>query len=597
MKMADYIKRKSFKILFKKKDVEGYETLQKRIANKKQFLLKIFEFFNNLNHCLKDFIEKTFNTNSTLNHITFSSEEKNIYDTVNSIYRKIYNSFEEKTLLLVKLIEYISSHISKLDKEVSFYQELKKINKDLQEEKEKLKKIKETYHKVGKEAEDKIKKKNITNINQIYENNILMKNIEEIASTPKKAFNNYKHSIIKTNEIINRYNEKQGKILTYLPELAGEDGVFLFRLIKIYLKSLEDESKYINKNINEIKNSKSLGINNELKELIEKTENNNLYEEKVNFIQYETEINFNKCQNNKEFELYSNCVNIINIFIDKDIFPNYNYDIEFNNYKICSIINKLFKEKGEIDSKLSDEFLNLINNPSVHKSALITLNKIRTNCNYKHSKYLIDLLGEGFFILLNYAGVNKLYNNIRNIIILSQTYFYEDDNKNKIYIAEYIKNNQILKNTKIWRKFMDEMIKNELIKFKNNCHLNNIEKVNNKLNEIIFSQLLTFMNNLIEFNIDKRVILKILDEFIEKYNYISEQNSKTLYNIITKDKDNLENLRKEYDSSLESELIDDININNINNNNNKEEDEKENNEIKNEENDFNINSELINEEK
>jgi len=589
MKRATFLKKMNLKKLFKKKDVEGYETLQKRVENKKEFLEKILECFNNFHDYLNNFSEKIKNLNSTLNHITFSPEEKCFHDTAKLIYRKIYNNFEQNSVLLAKLINYISGHISKLDKEVSFYQQLKKINKDLIEEKEKLKKNKEIYHKAAKEAEDKIKIKNITNINQIYKNDILRKNIEAIASTPKKALNNYKQSIVKTNEIIKKYNEKLSYILNYFPELANEDGVFLFRLLKIYLQNLEDESKFANKNINDINNSKSLGTNSELKELIEKTEKNNLYEEKEKLIQYGTELSYLNCQNKKEFELYSNCVNIINNFIDKDIFPNYNYDIELNNYKICSLITKLFKEKGEIDIKLSDEFLNLINNPSVHKSAFIILSKLRTRGTYEYPKCLIELLGKGFNILINYAGKNKLYNNIDDGLILSQTYYYKDDNKNKIYISEYLKNNNILLNTKILRNYIDAMIRRELNNFKNNCHLNNIEIVNNKLDGLIFSQLLTAINIMKDFNFDKRVILKIIDEFIEKYDYMSDNNINVLYDMITEGKDSLENLRKEYNSSLESELIDNININNIEND--KEEEENENIEIGNIEEDINIENE------
>ena len=589
MKRTTFLKKMNLKKLFKKKDVEGYETLQKRVENKKEFLEKILECFNNFHDYLNNFSEKIKNLNSTLNHITFSPEEKCFHDTAKLIYRKIYNNFEQNSVLLAKLINYISGHISKLDKEVSFYQQLKKINKDLIEEKEKLKKNKEIYHKAAKEAEDKIKIKNITNINQIYKNDILRKNIEAIASTPKKALNNYKQSIVKTNEIIKKYNEKLSYILNYFPELANEDGVFLFRLLKIYLQNLEDESKFANKNINEINNSKSLGTNSELKELIEKTEKNNLYEEKEKLIQYGTELSYLNCQNKKEFELYCNCVNIINNFIDKDIFPNYNYDIELNNYKICSIITKLFEEKGEIDIKLSDEFLNLINNPSVHKSAFIILSKLRTRGTYEYPKCLIELLGKGFNILINYAGKNKLYNNIDDGLILSQTYYYKDDNKNKIYISEYLKNNNILLNTKILRNYIDAMIRRELNNFKNNCHLNNIEIVNNKLDGLIFSQLLTSINIMKDFNFDKRVILKIIDEFIEKYDYMSDNNINVLYDMITEGKDSLENLRKEYNSSLESELIDNININNIEND--KEEEENENIEIGNIEEDINIENE------
>ena len=74
MKRATFLKKMNLKKLFKKKDVEGYETLQKRVENKKEFLEKILECFNNFHDYLNNFSEKIKNLNSTLNHITFSPE-------------------------------------------------------------------------------------------------------------------------------------------------------------------------------------------------------------------------------------------------------------------------------------------------------------------------------------------------------------------------------------------------------------------------------------------------------------------------------------------------------------------------------------------
>lgn len=67
-----------------------------------------------------------------------------------------------------------------------------------------------------------------------------------------------------------------------------------------------------------------------------------------------------------------------------------------------------------------------------------------------------------------------------------------------------------------------------------------------KLNEVVFSQLLTFISNMGDFEIDKRIILKIVDECIEKYNYLSKTNIDSLYELITEGKVDIEQLRKEY---------------------------------------------------
>ena len=592
-----------FKNLFKVKDIEGYEDLQKRITNKKEYLEKLLSCFNNLNNSLKDISKKILNIKSTLKNIPLSPEEKDIHVTSELILGKIYKTFEENKNFVDKLITNISNHISKLEKEVSHYEELKTINKNLQDEKEKLNKNEVTYHKVAKDVENKIKKKNYKNTNKIYGNEYLFLELEEITNNAKRALKNYRQSIQSTNEQKIKFNEKQSEMFNFLPELSKEDGEFFINLVNLYLQNLEGENKFIHNYINEIKNTKSLGANNQLNELIEKTEKNKIYEKNVSLVQYQTELDSTKCQDDKEFELFANSVNIINNYIDKDIFPNYNYDKELNNYKISSIITKLFKEKGEIDSKLSNDFLNLLNDSNVHKSAFIVLSKLRTNSNFLKTKNLIELLGKGFNILLDHAGKNKLYDNIKNCIILSQTYYYEDDNKNKIYIYEYFNKNNILQNTKFWRDYIDDMIKKEFRKFENTFpnvnfdiekNLKITEKIKNKLDEIIFSQLLTYSSNMKDFNIDKRVILKIIDEFIEKYNYVSENNINVIYEMISQGEDNIDKLRKEYSSSLENELNDGTKTNNIDNI--KEDDKKENKEIEKKEQDKNIEENIKKEE-
>ena len=128
--------------------------------------------------------------------------------------------------------------------------------------------------------------------------------------------------------------------------------------------------------------------------------------------------------------------------------------------------------------------------------------------------------------------------------------------------------------------FIEDQIKKEFLRFEkvfpdanfsveNNVNLN--KKVMEKLNEVVFSQLLTFISNMGDFEIDKRIILKIVDECVEKYNYLSKTNIDSLYELITEGKLDIEQLRKEYSPSLEEELIN-------KNNNENEEKPKENNE-------------------
>ena len=287
------------------------------------------------------------------------------------------------------------------------------------------------FHKVGKKAEDDIKNfvKNIPDINDIYENEIINFDLNKIVENPREAFKNYKNSLQRANKLIKQFNSKQLLLFNYYPELSSEEGVFFFRLIKLYLQYLEKKNGDLNVNIEKIKNNKQLETNTKLIELIEISENNKKEEKIQSLIPYQSELDFNKCKDDKQFELFSNSMNIIKNFISNDLFPNYDYDIEVKNYRMSKVIKKLFNETGELDPKLIEDYLNILDDPSVYRGFFVVLSQLRTNSKFLRDKNVIDLLGNGFNVITEYSANNKIYDNIKNCIILSQTFYYEDEER------------------------------------------------------------------------------------------------------------------------------------------------------------------------
>ena len=70
---------------------------------------------------------------------------------------------------------------------------------------------------------------------------------------------------------------------------------------------------------------------------------------------------------------------------------------------------------------------------------------------------------------------------------------------------------------------------------------------------------------MIDFGIDKMIILKIMDEFTQKYNYMTSSNQNSLFGIFSNDKEEIEKLRKESNPTLEN--IKEISDGNIEENN------------------------------
>ena len=564
--MTSFFKIPFITNLFKVEEVDGYENIQKRITTKKDYLENILSYFKNFESLFREIPERIYTYNSNLSTFIVAPEEQNIHDSVKSIGKDIFGDIVEILKFLREIINHISTYRNTLNKEITIYEELKKINKDLKEEKAKLKKNKEMFHKLGKKAEDDIKNfiKNIPDINDIYENEIINFDLNKIVENPREAFKNYKNSLQRANKLIKQFNSKQLLLFNYYPELSSEEGVFFFRLIKLYLQYLEKKNSDLNVNIEKIKNNKQLETNTKLIELIEISENNKKEEKIQSLIPYQSELDFNKCKDDKQFELFSNSMNIIKNFISNDLFPNYDYDIEVKNYRMSKVIKKLFNETGELDPKLIEDYLNILDDPSVYRGFFVVLSQLRTNSKFLRDRNVIDLLGNGFNVITEYSANNKIYDNIKNCIILSQTFYYEDEKKNKVYIFESIKGNKYLRNSRFWRDFIQDMIKKEFKRFESVFPDANIKidknigitkKIKEKLNEVVFSQLLTYASNMKDFEIDKKIIIKIMDEFIQKYNYLSKNNKDNIYMVITQGEEDIEKLRKEYDPSLEDELI------------------------------------------
>ena len=554
-----------------KKDVDFYDSLQDLIISKKQYYTHIHNSIINLSTCLNEFQIRISNLNYNLDNIEFPKEETNIHNLIKSIHKRILEKFKENIKTLDDINTHFTKYIDDLKTEIKIYKEYKDIYIKLDDEKIKLKKNEETYHDTGKKNESKIIQfvdRNIQNINQIEQSEELMDELAQLTFPTSLSYQVYEKSLNDVNNLVATYNQKHCKYFNYLPEILAKDEVFYYNLINAYVTLLKKENKKINEELKKFEDANNIEKKenkSEMKKLIEKYEKNKIEEKMKKFIQYPTNILFTDCKNKKQFEVYFKSVDIIKKYVNKKIFPDYKYDDELNNFKMSELIRKLFSNKSEeINTNLKDTFNDLIENPSLYNTLFIILSKLRTNGTFSQSKALISLLGEGFEKVLINSKKNKLYENAKNIIILSQTYYYEDEKKEKIYIFEFIKNNKWLKTAKFWRNFINYMLDNDLKRFDK---IN--EKDNFKLGEVVFSNLLTFASNMKSFEIDKRIIIKILDELFDKYNYVSEQNKQIIYQMIIQTNEDdvniyeeLIRLRKEYDESLENNK-DKINNNEI----------------------------------
>ena len=320
----------------------------------------------------------------------------------------------------------------------------------------------------------------------------------------------------------------------------------IIELFKSNIKNIDDNNNNINDNIIKIENINNINekekINNQ--NVIENEHNDNLPEKKNNE-QIKTNNNItNSSKNNYLHEIYFQEYKLqsmlyFNKYICKqhyllkqmtpedillvmtqmkDEFPEITkeIDIKKEQYKIeiFEYIESIF-EKSNINLEIEKHIFKFLKESSDYIIFFLSLLNInRTNNKYKLNKNSFDKFVEIFIFILDNECNNKNVNiEIFNyIIIMSQTYCYEDENNNKIFIQKNIQNHKIFKDMKNWEKSLYHQINEDLtISNKYNTGLNK-EELKQRKENIVFSKFLSIIHNLIEFDIDKNFI----KEFINK---------------------------------------------------------------------------------
>jgi len=242
--------------------------------------------------------------------------------------------------------------------------------------------------------------------------------------------------------------------------------------------------------------------------------------------------------------------------LDDKIYPHVSIEKEKERNKEREKIYNLIKgEKNNISAEDKNELYTLLKKDDYYQKLFLSiLNKVRIDGKFKKDKELITMIGDVFNIIIDTSEIKKDYEAVKHCIILAQTFYYEDDKKQKVYILELIKNSKWLHDTDFWRNYVDLLIIKEFIKYQNihkekdlNIFMkNNIsDKSQNKMGEIVFSQLMPSINNMLELNIGKKIIARVCEEFINKYNYLNKNNIDILYSFISQDNEEINNLREE----------------------------------------------------
>ena len=172
------------------------------------------------------------------------------------------------------------------------------------------------------------------------------------------------------------------------------------------------------------------------------------------------------------------------------------------------------------------------------------LNTFRAKGALGIPKDLFDLWNDLFKLMTNTIARDKDFHTAKNLIILSQTYFYLTEENYKYYMFEILKKNDLFRNYKFWEAYIYFSIDNEIIKtIKNDKKNGTLIKKNQKESDdlygrIVFAQLVSMSDNMINFNFDMKKLKELIKPIIKHYN-LNEESITIIDDIIHKN-----NLRK-----------------------------------------------------
>ena len=421
------------------------------------------------------------NTDET-NQITYSLnkafsdlEMKIIEEYIKEKYNKKISGIDNKESIenLVCLIKYLENSLLNVTKQ-------RKI----------------TYFNKLKEPDDKINKatNNISNslliyISKIKENNkILNEELLKIENDIKS--NNFKEA---------KQNQKEEVILSkddFIPK--DEINIYKYKLKVIKKIKLPLELNEINEK--EIKNDK--------KDLAAKFDDKFIY------------LNEQDVYNITE-KLYN-----YNFFaLDKS---KYNLTIEKGKIEALKLSTEILsflgadKNKQELLEKNFDEFKNsanekILNNFENMKEFYIVLNNHRGKGKNQFSEKLFELCIYIFQKTLNFLLQNRNLELEDLMIILSQTFFKEENGKKK-YICDIIKSHDLYKKENFWEEIVVHKIEEEFkLKKKLIQQDLNIINTSQKKDETIATKLIPLGSIMIEFDFPKKKAIEVVEKVLKKY--------------------------------------------------------------------------------
>ena len=521
---------------------DDYEQSYKIILEKYDYLSSFHEKFIKMKNVIEKF-KKDYNELFKIKEDNFSIDvQEQDYNQIFILIKDEINlSIKENMTIINESIERLSNILESIKSNKMIFVEYLNIQNTFNTKLIEYENSKTKYLASAEKAElftFENKERQINdNKNEIKDKKIKLQNIA------KEDKEKYMKKYSELNDIFNTFNEKQTSIFNINKKLKI---IFYQNLIDSLFSLFQYSSEGVKGDEKAEKIKNNIMKYTDKKENIEKMEYKEL--PKIELTQYKSKLPINDLYDFQEVNICIMACEEMTKFIGKyaeDMIEEYLKKVETNEK-----IKRIISSTNKINKKDEQYIKDILNTEMGQNLFIINFNQLRTNGILEKTKEIIEFFGRMITLILDKSKEKNNYKFIKSCMILSQTFYYIDIKKEKIYIIDLISNNKWLKSPQFWRDFIKLSINNEFNKIK-------IKKDN--INDLLCSQLIPYIKIMKEFNIDDRIILKIVDEFILLYDNIYKFDPgffSILFSFINNDEKEIEKLRNEYKNNpdLEKEL-------------------------------------------
>ena len=489
---------------------------------------------NKNNHKTSIALSKTIKDNIIIN-----KEENPMFDKLISeglqnllnFYQKKYKLISKQVANLSTILYKFTSTQKKYDPDIIF--NIQKTGKDFDINYLKLMKTKTAYFKKMSQLEiyfhqkekDKKTEKMDNLIKDIHENGI-NPNIDEALSEKQKIEDlvnlrqNYKKYLIRLSNIQREYIDKINEIGNDIKCFNIDENNLLYNILKTFeendlaiLKELNNFCLFYEHN-KKLIDSLNLELNNVL------VNDDRIYK---NYIFEEYIPIFKNINDQKDMNAIQKMSELVGFEFDKIKTNNpnnkgksgihLNYQNIDNNLLFILLMGKFTGGETLLSTKEKDMLLNLFKDEKYMSEFLLRLNKIRMDKYlFKHKEnydYLIEFFNYIFSkISLTDENTHEL---IKVLMILSETFFYKDQN-NKNFLINSINVPNEIRETEFWIKYLEFEINLESKKDE--------KKMYSRFEYIV---LISHTTHLKEFSVPKDKIIEIVEFFKNKYKFTNEE--------------------------------------------------------------------------